>query len=147
MSRGFLNSCTRFRLVFVFLCGAGQLMSGYICQPGTAGPPATNIGPNPGPNQGNTTFSVSTTCSEQVMTTNLTQRVDQFSTELLVRQVGGPLLLDQTFMAPFGDPLVQSALLSARLKSLRKCLERCFRKSCRDVPGNDNFATGSPTRR
>ena len=93
----------------LLLCGAGELTAGYICQPGTPGPPATTM-----PTVGNTTFSVSYTCSEQVMTTNLTQRVDQFTTELLVRQLGGPLLLDQTFMVPFGDPLVQSALLSAR---------------------------------
>ncbi len=48
------------------------------------------------------------------MTTNLTQRVDQFSTEVRARLPGGPLLLDQTFTAPFTDPQVQSALLSAR---------------------------------
>ena len=109
LSRESLSRCT---IVFALVCGAGQLMAGYICQPGTAGAPAVNG--NPGPNAGNTTFSVSTTCSEQVMTTNLTQRVDQFSTELLVRQLGGPLLLDQTFAAPFTDPVVQAALMSAR---------------------------------
>ncbi len=98
-------------LVTLLLFGARELAAGYICQPGTPGPPAIN---RTDPSSSSTTFSVSTTCSEQVMTTNLTQRVDQFSTELRARLQGGPLLLDQTFAASFTDPVVQSALVSAR---------------------------------
>ena len=109
-----IRQVLRFCPFFVLLCAGGQLTAGYICQLGTPGPPATNVGPNPAPNAGNTTFSVSTTCSEQVVTTNLTQRVDLFSTELRVRQLGGPLLLDQTFAAAFTDPVVQSALMNAQ---------------------------------
>ena len=105
-----IRQLPKFCFVVLLLCGAGQLTAGFICQPGTPGPPATSM---PG-NMTNTTFSVSTTCSEQVMTTNLTQRVDQFSTELRVRQLGGPLLLDQTFAAAFTDPVVQSALMNAQ---------------------------------
>ena len=112
MTKHRIRQVLRFCPFVVLLCAAGELTAGYICQPGTLGPPAING--NSGPNPSNTTFSVSTTCSERVMTTNLTQRVDRFATELLVRQLGGPLLLDQTFLVPFSDPLVQAALVSAR---------------------------------
>ena len=111
MPRHFLNSFSGFCLVFVIVCGARELSAGFVCLPGVPGTPSTNVGPNPG---SNTTFSVSTTCSEQVTTTNLTRRVDQFATELRARLQGGPLLLDQTFAAPFTDPAVQSALASAQ---------------------------------
>ncbi len=118
MSEHRIRQFSNFGLVLLLLCGARELAAGYICQPGVPGPPATNSNSTGVSTTGglstNTSFSVSTTCSEQVMTTNLTQRVDQFSTELRARLQGGPLLLDQTFSAAFGDPAVQSALLSAR---------------------------------
>ncbi len=110
MSEHRVRQFSKWWLVLLLLCGARELPAGFVCQPGTPGPPAVNM-----PGMGtNTTFSLSTTCSEQVQTTNLTQRVDQFSTELRARLPGGPLLLDQTFAAPFSDPVVQSALVSAQ---------------------------------
>ena len=109
MPRRFLNSFSGFWIVFMIVCAAGELSAGFVCQPGVPGTPATNA-----PGGTNATFSTSTTCSEQVTTTNLTQRVDQFATELRARLQGGPLLVDQTFAAPFTDPLVQSALKSAQ---------------------------------
>ncbi len=111
MSGHRIRQFSKFWLVLLLLCGARELPAGFVCQPGVPGPPAINT---TGGSMSNSTFSTSTTCSEQVQTTNLTQRVDQFSTELRARLPGGPLLLDQTFAAPFSDPVVQSALVSAQ---------------------------------
>ena len=99
-----------FWFALLILCAAGDLSAGFVCQPGVPGPPATqSLGSG-----ANNSFTTSFTCSEQVTTTNLTQRVDQFTTELRARLQGGPLLLDQTFAAPFSDPVGQSALVSAQ---------------------------------
>ncbi len=96
MSEYRFRQYSRFWLVLLLLCGARELPSAI-----------TGGGLN-------TTFTNSSTFSEQVQTTNLTQRVDLFSTELRARLQGGPLLLDQTFAAPLGDPVVQTALTSAQ---------------------------------
>jgi hypothetical protein len=92
----------------VVACAHQGRASSFFCLPGvpgTTGPPA--------PPPANNFVTDSTTCSEQVQTTNLTQRADQFSTELLVRMLGGPLLLDQTFQSQLSDPAGQAALLNA----------------------------------
>ncbi len=105
-----IRQFSRFWLVLLLLCGARELRAGFVCQAGVPGTPAVNTPTS----MGNASATTSTTCSEQVQTTNLTQRVDQFSTELRARLQGGPLLLDPTFVAPFSDPVVQSALVSAQ---------------------------------
>ncbi|HYL78864.1 MAG TPA: hypothetical protein VEU96_32035 [Bryobacteraceae bacterium] len=47
-------------------------------------------------------------------TTNVTQRVDTFSTEIRARIGSGPFLYDQTFNVAFSDPAVQNAITAAR---------------------------------
>ncbi len=97
MSEYRVRQVFKFWLILLLLCGARDLSSAITGGGGLL-----------------TTTTISTTFSEQVQTTNLTQRVDLFSTELRARLQGGPLLLDQTFSAPFTDPVVQSALTGAQ---------------------------------
>ncbi len=98
-------------LVFLLLCGARELPAGFVCQAGAPEPARVFVPPGGGVITSQTN---SITCSEQVQTTNLTQRVDKFATELRAGLQGGPLLLDRTFAAAFNDPVVQSALVSAQ---------------------------------
>jgi hypothetical protein len=63
-------------------------------------------------NDTNYTFSTRTIYH----TTNVavSQRVDTFSTELVARMQGGPVLYDQTFNAALADPAVQAAIVAAK---------------------------------
>ena len=65
--------------------------------------------------QGNSiTTTTSTAELDTINTTNVTQRVDTFSTELRARIGNGPFLYDQTFNVAFSDPQVQAAINTAR---------------------------------
>jgi hypothetical protein len=61
-----------------------------------------------------TTTSVSSAEVDTINTTNVTQRVDTFSTELRARVGNGSFLYDQTFNVAFSDPTVQNAINAAR---------------------------------
>jgi hypothetical protein len=66
---------------------------------------------------GGTNTSTSTTSTKTVYdTTNtaVTQQVDTFAVELIVRMQGGSTLYDQTFNVAFADPTVQAALVTAQ---------------------------------
>ncbi|HYL77553.1 MAG TPA: hypothetical protein VEU96_25290 [Bryobacteraceae bacterium] len=65
--------------------------------------------------QGNSiTSSTSQAEVDTFNTTNVTQRVDTFSTEIRARIGNGPFLYDQTFNVAFSDPTVQNAITAAR---------------------------------
>lgn len=63
---------------------------------------------------GNITFTTSTAEVDTVATTNATQTVNSFSTEIKARMQGGGYIYDQTFAAAFSDPTVTSAIAAAR---------------------------------
>jgi hypothetical protein len=64
--------------------------------------------------QTSTPTSVSAAEVDTINTTNVTQRVDTFSTELRARIGNGSFLYDQTFNVAFSDPTVQNAINAAR---------------------------------
>jgi hypothetical protein len=61
-----------------------------------------------------TSFTTSTAEVDTIIDTPVTQQVNTFSTELIAQMLGGPVLYDQTFPVPFADPLLQSAVGTAK---------------------------------
>jgi len=61
------------------------------------------------------TVSSSFTSSQQIETTQVDQRLDQYMTRLTANLFGGPVVYDQTFNLPFSDAVVQDAVLAAQL--------------------------------
>jgi len=50
-----------------------------------------------------------------VQTTQVSQRLDQYMTQLTAHLFGGPVVYDHTFNLPYSDPVVQDAILAAQL--------------------------------
>ena len=86
------------------LCG---LLSVVLVNPAGAGP---IIAPNPG---GSVVVTNSTTNETTFVDTPVTERIDQYSTELSAILNGGLTVFQQTFALPFSDPTVQAAVLQA----------------------------------
>ena len=61
-----------------------------------------------------TNFTTSTAEIDTVVNTPVTQQVNTFSTELIGKIQGGPVLFDQTLGVAFSDPLFVSAISSAQ---------------------------------
>jgi hypothetical protein len=61
-----------------------------------------------------TTYSTSTRTISDTTNIAVTQQVDTFAVELIVRMQGGSTLYDQTFNVAFADPTVQAALVTAQ---------------------------------
>ena len=88
------------------LAGAAAVLAG-VASIGAASAqtvtPATNT----------TNFTTTAAEIDTIFNTPVTQEVDLFTTQLLARLQGGPLLVNQTFNVPFADPAVQSAINTA----------------------------------
>ncbi len=64
--------------------------------------------------QTGTTFTSSLAEVDTYNTTNVTQQVNTFSTELKARMAGGSYLFDQTYNVAFTDPSITAAIASAK---------------------------------
>ena len=62
-----------------------------------------------------TSISSSFTSSQTAQTTQVSQRLDQYMTQLTAHLFGGPVVYDHTFNLPYSDPVVQDAILAAQL--------------------------------
>jgi len=95
------------KLTNVFLVFADQADPVLTNNSATVVSTVTNSGTN------TITTTVSTHTNDIILTSNLTQQVTNYSTELIAVMPGGTVLYDHTFNAAFSDPTVQAAVTTA----------------------------------